>query len=366
MHVAEKLSSLLRLKPSKPNLVYEYVPLTFGKYITIYNEVAVPQNNYPYFQDVIFDLSQYLSSRGITVVQIVNNPQKEPKLQNCAHISNFTYHQLNYIIKNSLLHISTDPFTGELCGVLGIPSISLSGVRVEKNTLPWFKGDKNICISSPKTLISDIKTEEVSNRVLDMLGTNLKVPYVSKSIGPKYPDRVIDYVPNFDFVSDKCEGITTNIRLDLYDGNLNFAAKFASKYSHTITCKKAPDKAFLSACKAKNAGVRFIIDDAGPEIAKDAVDLGLKVSFLIPDDPDVKLKFLTKNCELIKTPKPKDGFTDDEFFKSSKLIISGARSFFSEAHLEKGIPVAITNQIIDSPNFWKDLDYFKFFVKAKE
>ena len=61
MHVVNKISSLINLKPqNKSDLLLEFFPIPFSKYITIYNESAIPSNDYYYYNDIFYIKIYYI------------------------------------------------------------------------------------------------------------------------------------------------------------------------------------------------------------------------------------------------------------------------------------------------------------------
>lgn len=382
MHIIEKISSLFRLIPERPDLEFEFYPLPFDKYVTIYNELSIPSNNYPLFQDVVADIRSPLLKRGIRILQLINNPN-DPKLSGCHPITQFSYHQLNYLLRRSLCHISTDVFTNELAGLLGIPSVSLVGNRFAKISTPWFgKDDRNKCLShdrhdlkpsfslqeQERPAISLIRSETVSESVLSTLGIKDVPPYSTVFVGNSYPAISIEYIPNAPFFTKACENNTVNVRLDLHHDSV-IAQSYASKYPHVLVTKKPLSLDFLRSVRPQNKGLVISVSDDDPDLdqfVRDARSVGFQLSFLIGNRPDHKLRFLGQPMIMVDPKKPDDyKFNPNHRFKSSKLYIFNGETYFSLAHVEKGERGGITNTVIDNPKFWNDVDFFKIFSIRK-
>lgn len=354
MHLFDKISSILRCEAQKPVILHEYCPIVSKKYITIYNENS-EHGFYPLFQDVINDIKPALSESSIQIVQVLNS-ETDARLAGCEHLLKITYTQLNYILKNSLLHISADSLTPELASIVGTKSLTLSSFKPRNLSKPWFANQGNVSVESPSLRMRDLPTEIISNKILELLVTNYSVSYSTKYVGAKYPNQSIEYVPNFPFNTDR----TTNVRLDLLY-NLETALPFCSKTKHFIFTRQELPEPFLLAIKGTNQGIKYLVNSKTPEsLGEKACEMGFKVSYIVEDDSsEAKLNFLGQVEESV-TPKlmPKT-IIGNENFVSSKIYLSDGKRYSSKCHLKLGQPSSIMNKVIDVPEFWDDLDYFK-------
>lgn len=382
MHIVSKVSSILRTSPAeKANLSFELYPLPFTKYITIYNEQSVPSNSYDYFNDVIFDIKDILKKNGIEIIQFVNS-QNERKFINCHHISKFSYSQMNYLIKNSLLHICTDSYTNEVCGALDIPSICILGNRFAEHSKPWYNrenGKHHIAwalnkikpsfslYEHPKS-INLIKTEQISKKILEILSLGGFSDYETLFTGPKYHENtVFDLIPNFEVKEWNFPAHECFIRFDKFYNEKNCLG-ICSKIPFAIVTNRRVSKEFLSITKGKLRKVIFLIDeDSKPEDVSFFIKNGIDTEMYYANNlinRSLSYKFLdfgrisVVKYELDK--KTRDSM-HGKSFRSSKIIVSENKQFPSYSHLEKGIEIAIINKVINTKSFWIDESRFKIF-----
>jgi hypothetical protein len=382
MHIVQKISSMLGVPPTDcPILHFEFFPLPFDRYITIYNEQSIPSNCYDYFNDIVFDLAPLLIESGIGVVQFLNSAN-DKRIKNAYCLEKFSYAQMSYLIKNSLLHICTDAYSNEIAGITETKSICLVGNRYPDNSFPWYGQFKvNHVLShlrekhpsfalheSPKS-INGIPTEEVSALAASLLGIGPFKKYKTIFTGSNYHEYpVCDFIPNFELTEEIYSKFSLNVRLDKFEsflGERNCAA-FCSKFAHTLTIRSPVSDGFAAVCRKNCKKIIYMVSkETKASDVERLINLGFTVElFYLNGKKDNEMALRLLDFGVIKTmngecPKEIRKKSVDKLFKTSKLILSRGIKYASFAHLEKGIPFGINNNCIDSPLFWADSDRFK-------
>ena len=113
-----------------------------------------------------------------------------------------------------------------------------------------------------------------------------------------------------------------------------------------------------------------------PDIVKKLINLGFPMVLLSElsnaEIQDKKIKYFEYgNINKIAQPKPEDiekfrPKIDKLYYRTNKLVISNDKAYNGFGAEEKNIP--LTNdfeyqKVIDSPNFWKDLDFMMIIEK---
>jgi hypothetical protein len=379
MHIISQISSLLKVQPSEsPSIPFEFFPIPFSKYITIYNDNQIQSNYYDYFNDVIEDIKFYLDKNEIKIIQFLNSPS-EKKLNHCYYIEKFTYSQINYLIKNSLLHICTDSYTNEISGITNTKSICLIGNRYAQNSYCWYGNKNNLILSDlkykkpsfsnfedPKS-INNIKTENISNEIFSLLDISFKNKYKTIYVGSKYHENITyDVIPNFKINDyNYKENSVVNIRLDKFN-NENNCIDFCSKNKHNLYVKSFVSKNFVNAVKNNCKNLIFFVDNRS-EVSdiEFYVNNGMKIQLFYKNnqiDKSLIFKFLDYTpINLLNTDIDNSLKLNcfNKYLKSSKIIISTNKEYISYAHLEKNIQLGIINNCIDNDLFWQDYLYYK-------
>lgn len=352
----------------------EYFPLPLNRYITIYSENIIPSNNYDYFNDVMDDIYPALRGAGIACVQLLNSAN-DKKLKHCVHIDKFSYPQMNFILKNSLLHISTDAFTNELAAALKVPIISIIGNRFPENSHAFFAPSQTIIygkmlkkpsfapVENPKA-INSIKTELISSCILK----HLRLPmlfsrYKTLFTGSAYHEApVCDIIPDADIPNlQRYAGFITSIRLDKaksVDRDIVYKS-LSSKILHKLVV----DHTCLPSNRPDNCSNITILVDA--ELSLTRVNMvaskGIPVELVYKDglfNKDLALRFIDYQ---IRTWKNEISLpiSNEMRFRTSKLIVCGEKHYPSYAHLENGVEMTTINNCINAPSFFEDDSRYK-------
>lgn len=381
MNFVSRISSLLNLPVSKyANLHYEFLPLPFDKYISIYNEQSVPSNFYDYFNDIIDDIYPYLKSQNIHIVQFLN-AQSDLRIKNCFYLEKFSYGQLNFILKNSMLHLCTDVYTNEICAISNTKSINLIGNRYPNSSKAYFGKDNNIIINKfnfkkptftineiPKS-INKINTETISKKCLDILAIDNSINYNTLFTGSSYHEYpVCDIIPNFKISDEIYSKFNTYIRMDLFNNESN-CIDFCLKSKFVLIVSNKVSENFINICRNNcNLVIFYLSNHSKYEDLEFFINKGIKVQIVANSGFDIsefidfgKINFLSNEV----SDENKKLFNNKNF-KTSKLIISNNKKYASYAHLEKGIEMSTINKCIDSPLFWQDDSRYKIIGENNE
>jgi len=380
MHIVEKISSLLGIDPHRrPLLPMDFFPLPFCRYVTIYNEEIIQSNHYEYFNDVVFDIKPFLKEAGIEIVQFLNSPS-DKRIAGCSYIQAFNYSQMNFLIKNSLLHICTDAYTNELCGILKIPSICLVGNRYAENNYPYYGDETNKVIGGlaykkptfhshevPKS-INRIPTEKISSEILLSLNLSGAITYETVFTGNAYSrETVCDIIPDFPLVSIPYKKASVDIRFDKAPNEAN-VLRFCIENPFSITVLKTPSEEFLARTSKNCKEARYYLSESSsPKDIERLISRGIAVKICSPEPPskDQMFQYIEFGKIFHEKPPEERPDLDGAYFRSSKVIISGGKFYPSYSHLEKGVPVGIINETIESPAFWADGSYYKIMKEKK-
>jgi hypothetical protein len=364
MNIVEKISSMIGVGPSvlPPSVPSSYFPLPFSKYITVLNDTNIDSNKYDYIQDVIDDISPVLRENSIRIVQLLTS-KNEKKIRGAYSISELSLPQINFVISRSLVHFSTDTYSNEVAGCLGVKSISAIGNRYCSNFKPFYNSSA-IMISglkdagespsfsaneSPK-IINRIKPESISKAILSCLGLSANIPDTT-FIGERYADKVrCDLIPNFvpnapldasiDFVL---------IRMDLWRDEKNAAAFLSNAAAAVQINHRSPSPMFLKTFRDRIPEIVFSIDKYTDiaEVAK-VFESGFNPTIIcekeysVSDKNALLLKFIDYNVNFMTYPKFDE--PEGDILKSRKHFLSNGRAFPTLYHLEIGETSSIMNK----------------------
>ena len=385
MHIVSKLSSLFSLSPTdKPVLLEEFYPLPFNRYISIFNEESIQSNCYDYFNDVIFDLQPYLKKEQIKIIQFINN-SSDKRLINSFHLEGFSRPQMNFLIKRSLLHLCTDPYSFEIAGIYSTPSICLVGNRFAENSFPWYapNSESHVVLGglaykkptfaqseNPKS-INEIKTEKILESSLEMLKLNPESSYKTIFTGNAYHEKTLyEFVPAQKTIPDKFNGHDVLIRLDKLNNEEN-CDNICSLRKFSVSLSELPSAEFLEKMKKYCTSALFHVSkDTKAEDVLKIINLGVSVKMVydkktVPND--IMFRFIDIGKVHPSLP-PQKGLLKDISgckFRASRIIVRGEKLYPSYAHLEKGIELGIMNETIPSKTFLDGIDRYKIFKEKQ-
>jgi len=226
-HIAEVYAKDLGVKIGRPHITDHFFPGLPNKYITIQSSNNTLASVYKNWEIVVFLIAPYLHSRGIKIIQIGKQKDKEIKGVDYCFLKT-SDKQTNHIIKNAAAHIGHDSAFGHIASIFDVPSVILHFNLYPENSKPiWHK--KNKCISvSPDfskvkpsfsldcNRINEIKPEIIAQNTLDQLNICEKIKFKTIRVGSSFHNTVVEIVPNFYKYSDQLKEKPINIRGDIH------------------------------------------------------------------------------------------------------------------------------------------------------
>lgn len=379
-------------KIDKPFLYESFFPLPFDKYVTFQAETPYDSRNYSYWQDVIDMVVPILSSQGISVLQL--GTPKENSYQRVVNLLGQTsFHQLGYLMRNSLLHFGPDSFGTHLSSFYDIPVVSLYSISMPEVAGPHF-GSKDKCAlfkgyervgnkkpsyspkENPKS-INSIRPEEVANAIFKLLGIEAKIPIETVFTGERYSNKIIrELIPNHVNVMPMPEQ-PIEIRYDMASDLALLGHHLSYWQKAVVITNKEIDINLLKRFKPHIAVLVYeVTENDSPAFAKSVIEAGIQLA-LISNLPAEKIKEKKINYYefgvIKQIPTPNETKVDELrkdidklYYRSCKLIFSDGQVFASHADVEAKAPLATDfeyRKVIDSPNFWKDMDFFTIVKK---
>lgn len=385
MHLLNRYSLATGLKIDKPFILDKFFPIDCEKYITVHFN-SKPSKTYDHAQEVVDILYSILSKYNISIIQV--GGKDELSLSKCTNISGqTTINQLAYVIKNSLLHVGVDSVPAHFAGYYDIPLVALySNNYIECCKPAW--GDKNKQIlleprrvnlkpsfsfeESPKT-INTITPESIVECACKLLNIIYNYQYKTILTGDLYKTKILETVPNHVVNPNQFNTNYLSIRMDYYF-NENNLDKQLSICPCAIITNKPIDSNLILKHRQNIIEIIYLIEEQNePRFIEFLLNNNIKynmVSFL-EDNKISQLKLKYMQFGLIiqkKIIKPIEILNryQNIYYKSGKFTLSDGKIFNSYIAFKKNIPNDINNeinQIIDEPEFWKEIEYFSLLIK---
>jgi hypothetical protein len=397
MHLLETYALSTGSKIKKPFIIKKYFPLPSNKYITIQNSSGMSGKCYDYFQDVIDFLYEKLNAAGYQIIQI--GSKEDRPLNKVLHLQGQTdINQTAFILNNSNLHIGNDSFAIHMCSAFEIPLIGLYSVSSPEIAGPFWKNNKQICLTpkswkpsfnpneSPKK-VNEIKIEEIIEAVETLLFNKIETKIKTLSLGQEYNKNLIETVTNQIIPPQIFQGQVLNIRIDYNQEDLDdndYNCLFNNLNIRNcvwITDKKINLKPFFQ-LKDKIPVIFYnITNNVDIDFINEANLLGFKLSciFDLKDNEEILNQ---RKLDLIDVPQSIEiinansdfniDIKDDVYYKSNKILIANNQLFLSKTAYKENKPVNNNNfplfqklsEIQDLESFIKDdLKYSLVFSK---
>ena len=387
MHCLEKYALACNSKIDTPELEESFFPLPFSKYITLDLGSEFNNRQYPFFQDVLHDILPALQAASIHIVQL--GDPRDPPLQGTYYLNNKTQvNHANYLLKNSLLHVSSQSFSANIANCLNIPQVLL----YEKNELGlvgphWNPASLDLLLhqgaarpslgaATKKISVSSVYPEKIARKIIKNLGlTATTLNYDTLYIGERYIHNALEVIPNFLAPNDKYHKTLVNIRGDLGFNEQVIASWCQHERQIAIRLPAIFNFNFLQHIKNFLHGVSYeVCTDTSIETLKQLKSLGKGLRFYSHEEDlaklkELRLKFLNFPIEqeIRTTEKSLDISHDIDYtalyFKSSKKILSNNQAFESLPFALQGAQTQAEPLIVNSPQFWEDLKFYKIYKK---
>ena len=385
MHLVEQYSLVTGAKINKPFIETSYYPIPFDKYIVVENGgEEIKSRIYSMWTDIIADIKDYLDAENIKIVQIGSaDSEQMPGVFDLR--GRTTTKQLAYIVKNSLLHCSTNDFLLDIASHFNVPVVGMYGNTYADVAKPyWGEKNKKIILEShrngnkPSFLAEErsnsvnlIYPEKIADAILKLLNIKQKEKFDTQFIGDLYNSHVIEAVPDFVPPDSFQPNMVINLRMD-YHFDLNNMIQWGKNRKVNIFTNKIIDLNYLNSIRSN---VIAIQQEVCSEL--NLKYLNILNSLKIPCElftrneralNNLRLKYFDYKVTYKKVKTKEDikdfTFSDDFYFKSNKLLLSKEKKYLSKYDYVNNRPYKKQDlKIVDNADFWEDLDFFRIYKK---
>lgn len=401
MKLLPRYATATCLKIGQQDLLEQFFPLPFAKYLVVHGSTGMPAKNYPHFPEVLNLIKPHLAAHGIEMVQI--GGKDDPALPHCYHTQGKTsLHQANYIVGRAAGVLGGDSCWMHRAGYLGLPIVGLYGPTAVANHSPYeYNEDKSIFIESHRwgrkptfasqehqSTMNVIPPEQVANAVLKVLDIPHVFGHKTLFVGPMFYSAMMELVPNCVVEPQFNPHLPMTVRMDVeFNEQALYQVLQTGRKVHIFTNKEI-NLQMLTAYKASILSYTHELFDSCPK------EYVKQIKALIPpavffsrethEDVLSRLRFhFFEQCQIQQAP----GFTRKDFeraageylnvlpekvldnpeqmskleFKTNKFVLSKGKIYLSHAHARAEIPMengVLTGKVIDSDEFWRDLQHF--------
>lgn len=377
MHKLESFALSCGLKISKPKIQETFYPLVDKKIICVSNHSITPDNEYDYWDDVIFHMKPFLDNAGICIYEI-GSSEKDNLFysKNLKHLNRL---QINYVLSKSIMYVGNYNFFSHIASYYNKPFISPSKNDFIETNQPYWNQDKD-CILLPNTKnkpyfniqepnksINEIMPEEIARRVLDKLNINHNLNNIKTiHIGNHYTERYIDIIPGEYSPNSFSYNGNVTIRMDK-EFNLNFLNMVDRFKGINIITKKVIPKPYLEKIKDQINQIVFFIDKKTTISDIESLQsIGCNLKLFCDDAKsinNIRFNFIDYDIEEYSHKTKKDlkhkSLKNLEFLSRKNIIHKGS-AFNSNASIKEGKNIS---HVINSSSMWEDLDYIRIYEK---
>jgi len=371
------------LNLGKPELYDLFYPIAHPHFITIDTDNSQGAT-YPYWQDVIDFLLPFLQKRNVQIYQL-GRPNDKQLLGAHRTNGNLVPNQFSYVLKQSLVHVSTNNFSAHVAAHYDVKTIVLNRFDLKPKDL-LAKSRKNLKVLCPITNITkgafdinSIPPETIARTVLDFLGIEHNIPYETIFIGHKYCDGIefVECIPN-QAIAIQSMGIPSIIyRMDL-EYNIQNLINQLQQGKVIITTNKPIDIELLRNFKQNIHEFIYIIEEKNdPDFCKEVQHLGIPIVLISYLDENkinkYKLDYMDTNTihhqkinKFSDLPNYENLDVNELYFKSHKYTFSNQKLFLSQASERHGVAASEKSEVqkvINSADFWKNLEIYAIFKK---
>ena len=348
------------------------------KYIIYQTGSEKKSQIYDYSPEVVSIVSKELSLLDIKIVQVGDS--SDPSIPNCIDLRNqLTIRQLAYLIKNSILCVSSNILTAKLCRVYKKDLILLGSNFPSKMIKPDFEQVLYIEpeLKTPRwnykqeewpKNINHIKPEIVAKAILEKLGIANTVNCETLYIGDKYGPKLLNFIPDKSFPRELVNK-SFNFRLDICN-NTEYLP-YASRVSKIDISTKTPfDLNNLNLANIKSI-VYFCDKDVDTNFIKECISKLINIGVICEDEEalsEARFKCLGI-CTVYKRiiEKPLDIIeTRDIFFKCNRVYIGNNKTYASIYHYKNDLEVnsnisKLSDSFMNDKDFLENKDYTLIF-----
>ena len=383
MHVAEHYALSCGAQLSTPHIPSDFYPIPYKKYICLVTQSDILSKKYDFYQEVVDLLLPFLGD--VKIVQL--GAHDDPHLRNTINYGALSRKQNNYIVANSLAVIGNDFYYTHAAGALNKNLITLFGPLYKDISRPfWGEPSHQSLIESHRNnhkpsfsgdegenkSINLIYPEEIARQTLALLKIeNTLQTLETVNMGSFYKIPVVELIPDELPAAGLYEGTAINFRLDL-----NFEPDMISKWAFNrklnVIIDRPLERKYLDIVKPHITQVMIEVNEkTSADDIRSITEGGYKTHLFSTDAEaiqNLRLQFLDHNIYLNKLSKKKDldnsdKICDNTYFKSSKIMTSKNKHYASKASWLAGVEKQEEEKVIDSPEFWEELEYFRIYNK---
>lgn len=382
MHLLESYALNCGLKIDKPFIYEKIVPIAFNDYIVLNSGGGSDAKNYSYWQEVLLLIKSYLDNKNIKIIQLLE--KNEAPLQDVHVLSDLSFNQKAFVIKNSLLYFGNESISMHLASHYDKDIVVLYSNTNPKNTGPFFniKNSPDIIespknkpsysnIEMPKT-INRIKPEDIAKAILKKLNVKNSININTLYIGEAFQMSILEMIPDtlVDLKIFNTQFI--NVRMD-YLFNEQVLINQLNLCKCAILTDKPINLAIYKNFKHNIVQTYFILSkDTDFDYLKQLNKLNIKfsmISFLDKEETD-KLKINTLEYGIISQVPLKTKIDIFNKFKdlpnlkirSNKLILSNNKVYPTFCHYKNNMSYISSNlesvDFIYDPLMAYDIDYY--------
>lgn len=367
----------------RPILNEKFFPLKDEKFIVIHNDNKLPSKYFEYFPEVISLIKPVLHKLGYKIYQVGGS--NDPILDGTdSQYLGLSWGQSMFICARASLFIGIDSIISHICAAKDVPSIILyAHTFPEQCDSMWLSPEKKVILEpdwgdkkpsysgseNPK-MIRTIKIESIVQAAFKLLKTDVKLDMKTLRIGDDYHEPVMEIIPDFFAENPALKNGTLHFRMDLHYNEPCLFHWLKSGYRANIITSQPIGVETLRQFKGQISRVTLMaenVDSYSLNYVKSVKSLGLDI-ILIGTNPEniswVREKFFDYSVESLDRPERLvvDKIPQHAKFFTKKQVHSNGKIFPSIAHYKQNIPFQKANRIIDSDDFWLDLEYFYFYL----
>ena len=387
MHLVEQYSLAMGARIDKPFIETNYYPLPFKKYIVVENGADIKSRIYGMWSDVISEIKPYLDERNISIVQI-GHKDSEPIPAVFDLRGRTATTQQAFLLKNSMLHCSTNDFLLDIASSFNVPVVAMYGNTFAGVAKPyWGNESQHIILEShrngnkpsflaeenPRT-INLINPEDIAYSILKLLNAKAKDKQETKFIGDLYTTHILEAVPDFSPPQSFNPGIIINLRMD-YKFDLQNMVNWGSNRKVNIFTNKVIDLNHLNAIKNNIVGIQQeVCTDLNTKYLSILNNLQIRCELFTKNERalgKLRMKYFDYKVSLKKEKSREDAkdklseLSNDLFYKSNKLLFSNGKKYLSKYDYSVDRDYNGTDlQVVDDPKFWQDQDHVRIYKKS--
>lgn len=372
------LNSGLKIRKCKPQELFCPVP---EKYITLQTSSGMEAKNYDYWLDVVEYIKDPLAAAGYTILHIGTEGSQLPYVEN--FIGKTSIPQINYVIRNSKLHLGNDSFAVHLAGVHDRPAVALYGPTSASNHGPHFgknhklieshrNGNKpSFASHEDEKTINFIKPEEVANKVFEALDMEDRITEETIFVGPQYGKHYIEIIPDTVVNPQALQGQIPTIRCDYHYNEEKLAQNLSQTRCSVITDQET-NLDLYKQLRHNIQNINFKVSmTTDLDYIKKLRNIGVEVRLWF-DDPtdrnDILFRFLDIEQPHFVEYKSFDvEIPEGAKYRGFKYLLSDGKIYISKSAWIEGREISSPSdnsmEIVDKGEvFRNEMEYFKIVV----